>query len=169
MTRLTYILLLLPLMSFGQNFQTDDPNLVYSVLDEWMNEARRNGEWEADRKVAKHLGGIKFVSIESMKRLDRGDSKIVPAALLSREVRTGLYNYAFSIPVIYIQESYKDSEYLKFIIWHELWHFLGGEKHTANGITGVAINDVWNPEEYWNKIKSLPADGHWKKSDNTFY
>lgn len=166
MTRLTYILLLLPLLSFGQI----DPQ-VLPLLNEWKNEARANGEWEADRKVAKHLGGIKFVSEQQMILLDKSGSKIVPAGIIGWEVRKGLYNYAFIQPVIFIQEAYRDSEYLKFILWHELWHFLGAKKkdHTANGITGLSINDLWNEKEYWQSIKSLPVNSHWKKSDNTFY
>lgn len=141
---------------------------VLPILNEWKNEARRNNLF-VDGIIAKNLGGIEFVTVEQMEKIKQKDYDKLPLAITTMKIKTGLYGYVFAEPTIYIQEKVKDNPIdLKYIIWHELWHVLGGRVHRG-GITGEYFNEDHNEQQYWNDIKNLPPNAYWKKNDNTYY
>ena len=157
----------------SQEFQTNHPEVILPLLNEFRNEARKQDVY-IDGAISKHLGAVRIVDGPTMDRLVK-KTPLLPYAVLSREVRKGIYGYVFIYPVIYIQENVLEyPEGLRWVAFHEIGHFLGldhsdGIMTKEVDITRTYSESEWNSlvQDHFTKIKALPENSYWKKIDNT--
>jgi hypothetical protein len=128
--------------------------------------------------IAKHLSGINVVDSVTMAKIKLVDGK-PPLGIVHRKLREGLYGYIFLDTHITIQEkclSYP--AHLRWVIFHELGHFVGLNKHSTSGMMSEGIDlhsnltdEEWNTmlDDFFNTIKNNPNNNYWFRQDNTFY
>ena len=149
MTRLTYILLLFPLLSFGQ--QSNRPKLTASVMNEYVQDGLEHGV-DARYHLQHDLQGVYFVPREVIERyVHEKDHRAGTVA----KVRNDLMN-RYEV-VILIDEKYSEADQRAFL-YHELGHFFGLEH--GSGLMSKQINHTFlteqNKELFWRQINNTP-------------
>lgn len=168
------ILLLFTLNLFSQvgGISIDSCEVILPVLYTFIGDAQKNGNYNAGAIISKHLKGIKVVSPTQMRNLTK--DSITPLGIVKYEVHRDIFNYIYLLPTIYIQQKVLQSpEGLKWVLYHELGHFIGLSHVDDDGVMQKAITLGVNLNkeyiiEYFQHIKNLPNKSYWTTEDNTY-
>lgn len=158
----------------GQHTHIDSVETILPLIKEFNQEAIKRGVYVSG-KISKHLGGVRIVEEGVMKKLYRNNDTI-PLGLIKYEVNRGLLNHVYIQPMVYIQKKVLiNPTLLKWILWHELGHFLG-LKHTnglmSNSITiGITLtDDDWELLlfKFFSDVEVVIPNNRFIKTDNTY-